>query len=485
MYTFNETVRGYRHIQEGLPCQDRSLSYTDMEKGYHVIAVADGHGDPACARSGEGSLFAARAAKECLVSFADAVSAGSIRLDSPRERGGSIRQLAGTVIAKWRRMVRGSLERNGPTEDEKACRDGYGERYAKGEVLEHLYGTTLIAGLHTGDWLILIQQGDGRCDVFYGDGSVSQPIPWDDRCEGAVTTSMCDADAPARIRTAAINLHEQDVIACFMGSDGVEDSYYGNGKTQHGTHRFYMELMCRLHEYGPDGFEEYLSGFLPGFSAGGSMDDVSVAGIVDMEKTMPFLDEFREKVDAYDHHAMLLESLTSAEAKAVSMERKHGTLKKMVEEALEHHNEAADECNRLSERLMALEGMHAGLEEEHQQAIQALESCRKEGEQALSNATEAGMPLSARIKLISEEVREWEDACDETGRQLAAIEIEISEKEVEKDLLAGKLAVLEKEMAEAAKVFEEYDGKYMAVLDEAETYRKELEEMESKGKGVT
>ena len=38
--------------------------------------------------------------------------------------------------------------------------------YDRGERLEHIYGTTLIAGLLTESYLLLIQQGDGRCVVF-------------------------------------------------------------------------------------------------------------------------------------------------------------------------------------------------------------------------------------------------------------------------------------------------------------------------------
>ena len=65
-------------------------------------------------------------------------------------------------------------------------------------------------------YLILIQQGDGRCDVFYKDGSVDQPIPWDERCKGSTTTSMCDTDAFASIRSAVIDTEERGVVACYI-----------------------------------------------------------------------------------------------------------------------------------------------------------------------------------------------------------------------------------------------------------------------------
>jgi hypothetical protein len=81
------------------------------------------------------------------------------------------------------------------TLDERAKCDRYLDRYDRGEKLEHIYGTTLIAGLLTDKYLLLLQQGDGRCDVFDANGEVSQPIPWDDKCFANVTTSLCEDDA--------------------------------------------------------------------------------------------------------------------------------------------------------------------------------------------------------------------------------------------------------------------------------------------------
>ena len=73
IYTFHKTVQGYRHIQEEIPCQDSSISFNSPDRGYQIIALGDGHGDPACHRSDRGSAFAVKIAKECLENFANAV----------------------------------------------------------------------------------------------------------------------------------------------------------------------------------------------------------------------------------------------------------------------------------------------------------------------------------------------------------------------------------------------------------------------------
>lgn len=96
------------------------------------------------------------------------------------------------------------------------------EKYDPGKVqkitenVEHIYGTTLMAALALPGCLLLIHQGDGRIDVFYGDGRVEQPVPWDIRCEDTTTTSMCDADVTSSIRHKIINLRETPVVACYL-----------------------------------------------------------------------------------------------------------------------------------------------------------------------------------------------------------------------------------------------------------------------------
>ena len=334
IFTFHKTVRGYRHIQEEIPCQDSSSSFDmNQEEGYQIICVADGHGDPACHRSDAGSKFVTEIAETCLKEFAESLLSGDMPFAYPRQQNECMEQLTNTIISKWYGAIRNDMLENKVTEEDFLEAGRYEESYRKGDRLEHLYGTTLIAALRVKNYLILIQQGDGRCNVFYADGTVDQPIPWDLRCKGSTTTSMCDRDVFASIRRTVIDLKKNDVIACFVGSDGVEDSFFDNEETQLGTHRFYMELCCKICEYGTKGFQCYLDDMLPGFSSTGSGDDISVAGIVVLDKVIQHVDSFAEKVKKYDVEAKLKKNLEEAQAKVISMSRKHSILSAKVADA--------------------------------------------------------------------------------------------------------------------------------------------------------
>ncbi|MCM1222239.1 MAG: protein phosphatase 2C domain-containing protein [Lachnospiraceae bacterium] len=352
-YAFNTTVEGHLHQMKKIPCQDYSESYSDERGRFHIAVVADGHGDAACMRSAEGSRRAAEIAKDCLVRFARDVDEagggyGSIREQLSIGRYGErvLQQLTNTIISCWYSSVGDHLCRHELTPDEKARAGQYEELYRRGDRLEHIYGTTLLAAVMFSDYLILLQQGDGRCDVFYEDGTVDQPIPWDDRCHENVTTSMCDEDVAASIRSCVINFKDNKVtayssrqyeqgycerdltggrvVACYLGSDGVEDSY----RNMEGTHMFYRQLTCDLYERGKEGFGTYLKEWLPDFSRQGSGDDVSVSGIVDLERIGAYVPSFQKQISLYTQK----ESLDRYESRKISMSRKDEMLRRRSDE---------------------------------------------------------------------------------------------------------------------------------------------------------
>lgn len=333
VFVFNKTVKGYRHSLNGIPCQDYSMSLCSGDTDFCIVAVGDGHGDPACHRSDKGSTFAVEVAVDCLSKFADALLSGGMSFDYPRQQRDCLRQLTGAIISKWIDRVNSDLVANPVSDAELESTGSHKELYRKGERLVHLYGTTLIAALLVSNYLVLLQQGDGRCDVLFSDGTISQPIPWDPLCKGTTTTSMCNSDAAQRIRFCVIDLTQDDVAACYLGSDGVEDSYYDNEVTQEGTHRFFMELSCKAVELGNESFITYLEEMLPSFSKSGSGDDVSVAGIVAIDQVKDLVDVYRRKVDEYDYVATRQKTLVELEGKKVSMSRKHELLKKKVDQA--------------------------------------------------------------------------------------------------------------------------------------------------------
>lgn len=354
-FSFSKTVIGHLHIQKNIPCEDSSSSFSDPEGRYHIAIVADGHGDPACFRSKIGSQIAVEVSTASLQNFAERFFPSESDMQStmaktmafPKERRQAVKQLTDFIISQWTSGVLKHLEENPPTEaDWEKVGDKKAE-YLEGKHLEHIYGTTLIVALMVSNWLILIQQGDGRCDVFYEDGTVDQPIPWDDRCFENVTTSLCDEDVAQSIRSCVIDTSLQPVIACYLGSDGVEDSY----RTMEGTHVFYRELSCELVERPVSEFLDYLEGYFPDFSRSGSGDDVSVAGIVDVEGLSDHVQEFRDSASAYE----LNEEFEYHNARLISMSRKYGILKRRLDTAQTAYETCERTCVDTQKALLSLE----------------------------------------------------------------------------------------------------------------------------------
>ena len=348
-YTFHKTVLGYSHSLRDISCEDASASYSDGNRRFHIASVADGHGDATCMRSGKGALAAVQTAVECLTEFAEQVLDAAPqaegypglreRLSIPKHRAAVMRQLTDVIVSRWYAFVERDAAEH-PFSEEELKLAGPGS---------HAYGTTLIAALMLPEYLILIQQGDGRCDVFFEDGRVEQPIPWDDRCYENVTTSLCDEDAAEGIRFCVLDRRERQVAACYLGSDGVEDSY----RDMDGTHRFYMELSCRIHEDGPEIFEASLADRLSALSRQGSGDDISVSGIVDLDCIPAQIPAYRRQIVQHS----LQERLTDCKNRKAAMERKYGVLGRRVKEA-------EDELRAVQSRLKMAQDERERLEAE-------------------------------------------------------------------------------------------------------------------------
>ena len=283
-------TQGSDHIRHDIPCEDHGQVFES--ESCKIFAVADGHGDTNCPRSQLGSKFACEIAiSEMKVFSTDIIdNSWEKRLISPgKDQDSLIRQLITSIVAKWTTAVNEELEENPLSDEEKSGCKRYIDRYDRGERLEHIYGTTLIAGLLTESYLLLIQQGDGRCVVFNADGSTSQPIPWDEDCFANVTTSLCDQDVIQKFRYHVIDLSKNPVIACLMGSDGVEDSFF----TMELMDSFYRDLLVYASENGVAGLNKHLDEELPEFSRQGSGDDVTICGIVDIDKVKEFISTFQ------------------------------------------------------------------------------------------------------------------------------------------------------------------------------------------------
>ena len=332
-------------------------------------------------------------------------------------------------------------------------------------------------------YLVLIHQGDGRCDVFYDDGTVDQPIPWDNRCKGSITTSMCDEDVFQSIRSSVIDTDERKIVACYIGSDGVEDSYYDNEETQLGTHRFYMDLSCKLHEIGVEDFRKYLDGFLPEFSRTGSVDDISVAGIVDLEAISGLIDGYKNSIEQYDYKQSLHKRWEETNAKLISMTRKHGLLQQRMIDAEKSLNETTEEKQQLEDKLQQLISKRDRLSKRAEAAKIELEDYRREAQEAKNSVEEKYQVITSAIRLFVDEITAGYSKKETAYSHMLEKTLEYNNqiKELE-DLVSQQDRAVEEQkqkLTTAQEEFEQYDKQYNTLSEELNEVQTKINELTS------
>ena len=284
MIAFNKSVRGFSHITKNIECQDSSKTsdINTIIADCFLVAVADGHGDRTCIRSQIGSNLAVQSAINVVEEFlceSRGVDGGAYQLFIDDENY-TVKILTDTIIYEWLKRVHNDFNSSPLTDKEREDSGNYLKLYEQGTEIEHAYGTTLLIALVTKEYIILIHQGDGRCIVFWEDGSCEQPVKWDDKCDANITTSMCDENAAERIRHAFIPLNGKKPMAVFLTSDGVEDAY----PDIDGAYAFLRDVLVNdLAEGTREEIEDRMQETLAYYSEHGSGDDMSIAGVIDQE----------------------------------------------------------------------------------------------------------------------------------------------------------------------------------------------------------
>lgn len=481
MYTFHETARGSLHIMNGFPCEDSSESFSAEDGRYYIAIIADGHGSKSCFRSDYGAKTAVDVTLECLRQFAEAALASEEAGDrfyrdmfsNPRFRQMTIKRLTDTILAGWHDRVLEDYGNNPPsTEEMGESAAGYEGKDSRNPA--HIYGTTLMAALWLPGCLLLIHQGDGRCDVFHSDGLIEQPIPWDTRCEGTATTSLCDEDAAERFRSCVINLEDRPVMACFLGCDGVEDTYRdtyeaigGSHVLMGGVHTFYKDLVCNLATMEQAEFEGYLKTMLPDFSVNGrfsrsgSSDDVSVAGIVDLDIIRQFTDRYRYDIKRYE----LEEELFWKEDELRSKTRKHGILQKRVDELRSNIQEAETEQQDSENALQQLKKEHENLVYEVGQIEASLNEYFELSPMTSGQSTvKFKMPGPiALLQLIKNEILKNKMARKKAQERLVKCDKQMKQTQERQRIQGEKIRELKIKLTEAQSAFAEYDAKYREI----------------------
>ncbi|WP_156066082.1 protein phosphatase 2C domain-containing protein [Faecalibacterium prausnitzii] len=497
---FHKSVQGSNHIAWGRPCEDASGSYANPEKHYYVAAVSDGHGADECYRADKGSKIAVEIAIKNLQELAEKMTRTPEQearfyqdiLGSARYQQMTMRHLTDVIHAEGVDRVREDLQTNAPTEEELApLQEKKKKNYAQSDRPEQVYGCTLMAALWMQKCLLLIHQGDGRCDVFYTDGTVNQPIPWDSRCVGTKTTSMCDDDAEPSFRSCVIDFQKKPVMACYLGCDGVEDAYRDSEEDMAGVHTFYKRLTYEVAHRTPEQLDVYLEEMLPRFSyAGlynmsGSGDDVSVAAIVDTDAIRPFTAGFLRDTQVYTAK----EDVFWKEDAVRSKIRKHGILQRRLGEAETTVQDSAKELEKLRNQRVDMSDDIARmrvfiandakeLEQINSEKQSAGEDAERLDEETVKNPRLLDIIRAAAESFVKdqqksyqskkEELQYREHRLEEMERKLEALDIAIQNANQQQSALEEKLSQQRQEFAE-------YDAKFRSAQDAAARAKRTLD----------
>jgi len=269
---------GASHIKSGKSCQDYSFSsYGDK---FAMAIVCDGHGGDKYVRSEIGSKRATDICSEAIKSlFGKRINNQTAIAKFQPNAEATLQQLASFIIFKWREAVETDFTSHPFTVEEfEHLSDKDKTSLSSPDGWVSAYGTTLIATVRTSEFWFGLHIGDGKCVVVSETDDYLQPIPWDDKCFLNATTSLCDEKALERFRVFFST--EKLPKAIFVASDGVDDTF----GTDEALHGFYKSVMQLFKEKPFDEAKTELQSFLPGLSAKGSQDDISIAGIINTKE---------------------------------------------------------------------------------------------------------------------------------------------------------------------------------------------------------
>ena len=323
---FNVTKMGASHVKSGKPCQDYSLSWESEDKQVQVAIVCDGHGGDTYVRSDVGARLAAEIALSKIQSFTSSVSptlfigksaavtarpseeedalfpiakqkkqkdlteseqqqleqdeAFYAAVAHIREQDALFVRLFASIYIQWLAEIQKNANEHPFSDEEKAC--------LKNAKLVKAYGTTLMAFVRTPLYWFAFHIGDGKllsCDRNF---NWCEPVPWDCNCFLNMTTSLCNSN-PIPLFRYAFSGKGDFPAAVIMGSDGLDDSWGTIEKLQ----TFYSQTLTIFNDLGEEKAVEELADFLPKLSEKASRDDMSMAGIIDM-------DEIKEGASVYN-----------------------------------------------------------------------------------------------------------------------------------------------------------------------------------------
>lgn len=281
------SVRGAAHVRTGLPNQD-ACDYRvsgDGETACVSIAIADGHGGARHFRSHTGATLAVQSALGVLQSFV--CNRHATRPIQNEQLLDVVKQIA----TSWRLAVLSDIEENPFAEQDwtvlKQLPDGGFESGQPDPVIA--YGATLLAGVATRSYLVLLQIGDGDVLTVSRAGETIRPIPSDSRLIGNQTTSLCQPEAWKEFRSYIISEKDKLPVLVLMSTDGYANAF----RTGTDFLKIGRDYLTLIGDRGLESVAKELPDILSEASQRGSADDITFA-ILHNSST-----ELNEKKTAY------------------------------------------------------------------------------------------------------------------------------------------------------------------------------------------
>ncbi len=205
---FQTAICGADHLEKHELRRDYADCY-ENEK-VKIVVAAGGRNDKPYIRSFIGASLAAKVTLEASRIFAAGADAKKLLAD-PQERECMLRQLEGSIITRWQDAVKEHLiatpffaeEIEGIGED--AAFEKYKKAYQAGKNIEYAYSASITAVIMTENYTVALRNGNGDCIFMEATGAVREPLPWNEKCQGAYCTSFCDRTAIQEFRHAVVS----------------------------------------------------------------------------------------------------------------------------------------------------------------------------------------------------------------------------------------------------------------------------------------
>lgn len=498
IFSFSATETGYNHIkaEPSKVCEDASGFYDDDQM--HICVIADGHGSDNYPRTYRGSQFAVDAAIEQIKAFVGKIYHPNPENPEISEKESNelidnllhakinethlLQYLSKNILMKWRELVEKDVEANPFQESEMVnVSEKYKKRYMPEDISERraekAYGCTLIAYVVTEKFSFGMQIGDGKCVVIDQDGTVSEPIPWDENCQMNITTSICDSDASDEFR---FFVTEEIPSAVFCGSDGIDDSYV-NVEEMYALYRSILKIFV---EHGIEVGKSEIKEYLPVLTKRGSGDDVSIALIMNIQRVAELTPVFTVQTELFNlenqlkekqHTAAVNEEKEKALTSKMSAMMRPGTRTPLDHQIYNQINELRVTMTLMDEEILVLQRKIDNLKLRMHNVVAQCES----GMPEVDGAADNGAAVKAEEAVaVNNEAVEAEDQSVVSAQSASVEETEMyeSEEKKQKIVISEKTVTISEQMTKVSQMADQSAADAEAVGDAKDPTTETLEE---------